>query len=352
MAVFSTTDTEEEVIEKVRATYRAYMPELDAWQKPSYHDVNSIVVGGIAWSAMNEARNGIDARVNPSTAVGSALDLIAASPPLFLTRNNPTPSTGYIFVSCDDTATVSAFAPGYVFSTADGVEFTVTDTTALDANGEALVPVQSVLEGSENNSCEGQPMDAPDGCAAVSRGVFGGFDRECDAQLRRRIFAARSKCFPLGSPQWYEAQILGAIDGITRTWLVSDGGMAKIFFLMEDKYPCGSPEQEDVDALNAYFEDECKIGLCFCPIFVPAKTAIISPEICWETPPEDINDVIDGMVDWLRANYEIGQSVHTNQIQCFLDSAFPQYGGTIKCCEEFTVDCETALTCVEILGPC
>ena len=54
--------------------------------KPNFFDVSSTVVGGIAWSAVNEARNGVDTRMNPQTAVGEYLDIIAATPPLNLTR--------------------------------------------------------------------------------------------------------------------------------------------------------------------------------------------------------------------------------------------------------------------------
>ena len=348
MTVFTDQDSEADIVDKVRSTFRAYVPESDAWKKPSFFEVSSIVLGGIAYSAINEARNGIDTRVNAATAVKPYLDIIAATPPLFLTRNNPTKSTGFIEVNCPD---MTAIPAGYIFETADGVQFSANDTVTLSA-GQGLVGVTSVLEGAAQNSCENQPFEMPLGCTAISRGIFGGFDLECDAQLRRRIFAARSKCYPLGSPQWYENQVGAAIEGITRSWLIQDGGMAKIMFLMEDKYPCGTPLQEDIDALKTHFLDECNMGLCFCPVFCAAKSETIAPEICWEFPPEDIQEVVEEMELWLRNNFDLGEGISTSQIQCFLDDAFPQYEGKIKCCDEYPAKCDVVYNCVEIIGPC
>ena len=348
MTDLSTQDSETEVIEKVRGIFRAYIPESDAWKSPSFFDVNAIVVGGIAFSAMNEARGGIDARVNPATAVGPFLDAVAATPPLSLTRRNPTPATGFVSVSCPDLSVIPA---GYTFETADGVSYVANSNVDL-AGGEGLVEVVSTLTGAEQNSPQNQPFVMPLGCSAVSQGIYGGNDRECDAQLRRRIFAARADYIPLGSPCWYESAVPAAIDGVTRTWFTRDGGMAKIIFLMEDKYPCGTPQQSDIDELKSYFNDECRIGLCFCPVFCAAKSGVIAPEICWSVDPDDICEVQEVMQEWLRANYDLGDAINTSEIQCFLNDYFPQYGGKIKCAKSYPAECDLVYNCVELIGGC
>lgn len=348
MGLFQPDDTEADVINKVRGIYRAYVPESDAWQEPSFYGINATIQGGLAWCAINEARNGIDARLNPSTAVAPYLDMIVALPPCRMTRNAPTKAGGIIMVK--DSSLV-AIPGGYVFTTAAGVTYTADATVTLDADGAGLVQVTSTGTGTAVNSPVDQPFEFSDG-TAQSLGIAGGYDQEDCEALRRRYFAKRQECLPFGSPCWYQSQLEGR-PGVTRSWFIKDGGAAKLVFLMENKYPCGVPLQVDIDEINAFFDDECKTGLCFCPVFCPAKSLTISPEICWTNgAPENVCDIADAMSQWLRQNYDLGQGVPSAQIQCFLDAAFPQYGGVIKCCKDYPPVCEAVYNCVELVGPC
>lgn len=333
---FKDAKKEAEFIESIRSIFRAYVPESDAWAKPNFFDINATVIGGIAWSAVNEARNGVDLRLNPQTAVGEYLDIIAATPPLDLTRRAATQATG--FVKVDYPVTV-----GYEFKAEDGTIYTATEA------GSGVIAVISKGYGKDQNSIENRPLEGSDGTAR-SLGIWGGYDVECDDQFRRRIYAAKSKFHFFGSACSYEDALL-AFPGVTRVWTAEDGGVAKIMFLMEDKYPCGQPRQEDIDEIIDYFKDECLSNMFFCPNFEGACTKTIAPEIEWTlTAPEDICEVQAAMTDWLRENYDIGEGVKIYEIQCWLDAYYPEYGGKIPCCDDYEPEPCCVYNCVQLLG--
>ena len=262
MVDFSTATTPEEFIEAARATFRAYVPESDAWAEPNFFSINATVIGGLFWNAWNEARNGLDKRINPQTAVGEYLDIIAGQPPLNMTRLAPTQSTGFVMVDLPGIVNVPA---GYLFTAADGTQYESVAFTTL-TGGQGTVEVRSVGTGSAVNSLNNRPLSASDG-SAVSLGIFGGNDVECDDSFRRRIFAAQARgAVFFGSPCSFGAAIL-AFPGVTRAWTFTDGLTTGVSFLMEDKYPCGVPLQSDIDEVTAFFKDECLCGRVFVCVF-------------------------------------------------------------------------------------
>lgn len=346
MVDFASAESEQDFIESIREIYRAYVPESDAWAQPNFFSVNATIVGGLAWSAVNEARRGFDVRVNLQTAEGEYLDLIAATPPLDLSRRPATVATGMLAVSGWPDATIPA---GTVFQTAAGVKFT-TDETVNVGGAYTIVDVTSVLPGAANNSLSNQPMTSG-AISAVSLGVFGGYDPESDDQLRARIYAEQTKYAFFGSACSYERMILG-VPGVSRAWAIEDGGVAKIVFLMEGKYPCGSPTDEDVAAVTEYFNDPCLTPLFFCPDFSPACSKSIDLVINWTVAPDDICAIEAAFEAWLRDTYEIGQGVRGCDIDAWLMDSYPEFGGRIDCCEDFPAISCCVYNCANLTPSC
>ena len=344
MVDLTSASNEVEFIESVRAIFRAYLPESDAWQSPNFFSINATIVGGLAWSAFNEAQNGLDLRINPQTAVGEYLDIIGGQPPLFLTRYGPTKSTGSVSVNFPSVLSIPV---GYVFTAANGVEYKVTAVTALTA-GVGTVPVISTGTGALQNSLIGQPLIGAAG-QAISLGLYGGNDGEDDESFRNRIFATQSKPTFFGSACSYENE-LKTITGVSRAWATEDGLVASIRFLMEKKYPCGVPLQADIDAVKAHFAQDCLTNMFFCPVFEPAVSLIISPEVTWGACPTDICEIEKAMQDWLRANYDISEGVTICEVENWLQQTYPEFDPKIKCCTDFPPVCGAVYNCVELVG--
>lgn len=344
MVDISSAETPNEFIEAVRSTFRAYVPESDAWAQPNFFSINATVIGGLAWSAYNEARNGLDMRLNPQTAAGEYLDLIAATPPLNLTRYGPTQSTGSVSVNFPSLATVPA---GYQFESADGTVYTVTATTPLVA-GIGTVPVISAGTGAAVNALNNQPLEAVDG-QAVSLGIYGGRDTESDDAFRARLYASQSRVAFFGSQCSYEREML-AIPGVTRAWAYNDGMVSKIAFLMEGTYPCGEPTAADIETAEEHFADECLTNLYSCLVFESAKTLKIHPAIEWTNCPDDICEIETAMQEWLRANYGLGQGVRSCDIERWLQDNYPDLGPRISCCEDYPATACAVYNCVELVG--
>lgn len=346
MVDFASAESEQEFIESIRDIYRAYVPESDAWAQPNFFSVNATVVGGLAWSAVNEARRGFDMRVNPQTAVGEYLDLIAGTPPLALVRRPATVATGEIIVSGWPDATIPA---GTMFETAAGVKFTTTETVNV-GGAFTIAEVVSVLAGSANNSLQNQPMTSGN-VSAISLGIFGGFDAETDDQFRARIYAEQTKYAFFGSACSYERMML-AVPGVSRAWAIEDGGVAKIVFLMEDKYPCGTPLAEDIEEIKAFFDDPCLTPLFFCPDFQPACSRSIDLVIEWTEAPDDICAIEAAFEEWLRVNYSIGEGVRGCDIDAWLKDSYPEYGPVIECCEDFPAISCCVYNCANLTPSC
>lgn len=150
---------EQETIEWVRGVFKAYVPESDAWAKPNFFDINATIIGGLMWSAINEAEELVDMRMNPQTVTGEYLDLLVAQPPLNLKRRSATQAVGSVNVELTEINTVPV---GYEFKTADDVVYTATAKVEL-VDGKGIVPVISKEYGSHTNSNHNQPLTAVGG---------------------------------------------------------------------------------------------------------------------------------------------------------------------------------------------
>jgi len=339
---FENAETESEFIDAIRSIFRAYVPESDAWSKPNFFDINATVIGGLAWSGYNEARNGIDARLNIRTVQGEALDLLAATPPLSFFRLGERPSMGSVKFTSDTVATVNA---GEVFTTADGVEYTATETVAL-VDGMAEIPVTSNANGVDQNSLPNQPLETALDGEVYSCGIVGGADVECDEDFRNRIFAERSKSFFFGSQKSYET-IVNGYPGITRVYF-KDGF---IFPMMDDTRPCGIPTCQDLENIADSFNDPCLTPAGCAPALSPATAKVFAPEISWCKAP-DYCAVEASIKQWLIENYGLGQAVVATDFIAFLNAEYSEFGASLVGCCDFPAEPYDIYSCVEIIHGC
>lgn len=338
--------SEQETIEWVRGIFKAYVPESDAWAKPNFFDINATVIGGLTWSAINEAKSLIDMRMNPQTVTGDYLDLLVAQPPLNLKRRSATQSIGSVSVELTE---INSVPLGYEFKTADDVVYTATAEIKLE-QGKGIVPVISKEYGSHTNAVPNQPLIAENG-TAISQGIYGGYDVECDEELRNRFYVEQAKFTYFGSQCSMEEE-LSTIRGVSRSWVVRDGAVVKMLVLMEDKYPdrCGIPMQRDFDEIRSYFEEECRTNLFFCPFFDAPNTETIAPEIEWRNGQPTICEVEKKMRAWLRGNYSLGDGIESCDIQNWLTENYGEYSPKVRCCGDYPARCDTVYNCVELLG--
>ena len=339
---FENAETESEFIDAIRSIFRAYVPESDAWAKPNFFDINATVIGGLAWSGYNEARNGIDARLNIRTVQGEALDLLAATPPLNFFRLGERPAMGSVKFISDTVATVNA---GEVFTTADGVEYTATETVTL-VDGMAEIPVTSNASGIDQNSLPNQPLDTVLDGEVYSCGIVGGADVECDEDFRNRIFAERSKSFFFGSQKSYE-NIVNGYPGVTRVYTL--GGY--ILPIMDGTRPCGIPTCQDLENIADSFNEPCLTPAGCAPTLALATGKVFAPEINWCKAP-DFCAVELAIQTWLRANYGLGDSISAADFLSFLNSEFRGFGATLGACCDFSAEPHEIYSCVEIIHGC
>lgn len=333
-----------DAIEETRRIIRTCAPESDAWKMPNPFGILAIVLGGLAWTALNEARNGVDARLDPSKQSGAALDRYAAGPKIGLTRYAATVSTGFVRISG---STASVIIKGTRFTDACGTVFETT-ASATVVNGVASVPVTSLVAGAAVNSLEGQPLAHDGDGAAVSGGIFGGYDVECDDDFRFRIFAAEATCSFFGSADGYIDILMGQ-PGVTRAWAYEDGTCAGIAVLMENKYPCGVPLEADLIALSAVFAEECAASIFGTPCLAAGAQRTIYPEIAWTKPPEDLCEIEAAMTEWLRATFGPMEPLPAAALAAWLSENYSDYGPQYTCGGAYPAFCGV-YNCVELVG--
>lgn len=280
--------TEAEVIDRVRQTFRAHLPESNAWVEPSNLSVTATVFGGIAWSLMQEARNGIDARAMPETATGEYLDAIASRPPYNTLRRAETYAEGWVEVSFLD---VNSIAVGDSFTRSDGVKYTVICAATLTA-GVGMVKVRANVAGTTGNAVSGMPLEDTRG-TVTSRGIVGGYGAETDDELRDRLY----RLYPgpvfgsLSSVEGLVANVHGVGQAVA---CPSDCGPVTVYAAMQGN---AIPSAADIAWIEGAFANPCSLPAFVCVTILPAiaKTLIVRlSEACGVNPLPALQAMIAG----------------------------------------------------------
>lgn len=315
--MFTTEMSEREVVNAVRNTFKAFIPESNAWAEPNHMSVSAQVFGGLAFSALCEARGGVDARVMIDTAEGAYLDAIAARPPYNTTRLPASKASGDLDVTFPGVAVVLT---GEVFTRDDGQEYTVLCDATLDADGVGVVKVEAVEAGVAGNAVYGYPFVDARGDVSVSlMGLNGGSAIECDDALKDRLYALQPFT-QFGSVKSLEQYAVG-LPGVASAKGCRDIGGVDLYFT-SDNGPI--PTAGEVAAVQAAFDDPCRkmIGLC---TRVRAATALTINVTITDPCPAGVSDadMSAALTAWLDANAMLGQGFAGGDIKDALQEAFP-----------------------------
>lgn len=264
--MLNTDMTEAQTIARARELFRAHIPESNAWLEPSNMSVVATVLGGLGWTIMQEARNGIEARVMPDTAIGAHLDAIAARPPFNLLRRGATKATGVVSVAF----TVSqSIAVGDSFTRSDGIKY-LAQCSFTGTTGQIAVIAQS--PGTAGNAISGMPFTDSRG-TVTSLGIVGGYGAESDEELRDRIYRSVPGAY-FGSVGSIEA-LVANVHGVSKVRACAmDCGPVVLFVALQGN---AIPTATDIQWIEGAFADPCAMPAHTCVNIRPAiaKTLIV-----------------------------------------------------------------------------
>jgi uncharacterized phage protein gp47/JayE len=259
-----TTDmTEVQAIARARELFRAHIPESNAWLEPSHLSIVATVIGGMGWSILQEARNGLEARAMPDTAQGQYLDAIAARPPFNTLRRAATNATGPLSVAF----TISqSIAVDDIFTRSDGIKY-----AALCAfTGTAgQIQVRAVDPGTIGNAASGMPLTDARG-TVTSMGIVGGYGIETEAELRDRMYRVVQAGY-FGSVGSIEAMV-ESVHGVGKASACGgDCGRVSVFVAMQDNIiPTDADLQWILQWIEGAFADPCAMPAHVCVDILPA----------------------------------------------------------------------------------
>lgn len=313
--MFTSEMCESEIVNAVRGLFQSHIPESNAWAEPNQMSVTAQVFGGLAFSALSEARNGIDNRIMIGTASGDYLDALAAKPPYNTSRLPATFATGCVSVCFVGVASLSA---GDALTRSDGAAYSVCCDVTLDADGCGDVEVKADVSGPDGNAVFGYPFTDVRGTATVCKsGIGGGNDVECDDDLKDRLYSLQPGC-AFGSLSSVEACALG-IQGIRYAKACEEIGGATLYIGTKDG---PVPTQVEIDTVQAVFDDPCKklIGTC---VKVRGVTSCELQVVISDPCPSSVSATAAGayLSEWV-STLPAGKAVSARQVELALLSQF------------------------------
>lgn len=263
-----TTDmTEVQAIARARELFRAHIPESNAWLEPSHLSIVATVIGGMGWSILQEARNGLEARAMPDTAQGAYLDAIAARPPFNTLRRAATNAQGALSVAFTASQSI---AVGDIFTRSDGVKY---EAVCAFTGTSGQIRVRAVDPGTIGNAAAGMPFTDTRG-SVTSLGVVGGYGVETDAELRDRMYRAVPARY-FGSVGSIEA-LVASVHGVSKASACGgDCGRVSVYVAMHgDTIPTAA----DLQWIEGAFADPCAMPAHACADILPAvpKTLVVT----------------------------------------------------------------------------
>jgi uncharacterized phage protein gp47/JayE len=251
-----------DMVQRARNAFRAEMPGTDAWVWPNNIYVSAKVIGGSVWEVFGRLK-WMDRQRFALTATGYELERhgldygISRLPSSYALGN-------VVFVANTWPLTIPVGTKVY---RNDGTSYTT--TTAQDINQytlSATVPIVADVAGKNGNTIYGTPMTTTlaniSSVAVDNIGIGQGADQETYGKLRTRILHRKRYPPNGGSEQDYIGWGL-SLPGVTRVFVKGNGygrGTVAVWFLMDDTYPAGIPQQNDVNAMQAYLESVAPVN--------------------------------------------------------------------------------------------
>lgn len=248
-------DTVKEVVQRTRNLFRAEMPGTDAWLWPSNIYVSAKVIGGSVWEVFGKLA-WIDKQRFAMTATGYELERHGLE--YGITRKPASFARGNLIVYAAQGYTVPE---GAQFTRFDGVTFTSTRAADVGAyTGYATVPVVADAAGKAGNTTYGSELSFTDEQITTARvddiGLGQGADLEDDESLRDRILF-RKRYPPHGGAEYDYVRWARDLPGVTRAFARGNAfgpGTVGVWFLMDDTYVAGIPQEVDVAAVQEYID--------------------------------------------------------------------------------------------------
>ncbi|WP_315701285.1 MULTISPECIES: baseplate J/gp47 family protein [unclassified Bradyrhizobium] len=249
-----------ESVERVRRSFRSYLPSTNAWIKPNNINPTSKVFGGIEHLIFQFA-DYIQKQKFALTADGENLDKHGEE--LGLSRRPARPASGKVSIVTTDALAVDA---GAVLTRDDGARYLAAAAGTIAGAGTLIVPVIAVSSGADSNAIANTPLDLTSGfsgpgltdatASVDSAGIVGGLNVEEDGApytgdlgtFRGRILFRKRNPPAGGSPADYVTWASEVV-GVTRVFVerrFNGPGTVRVFPLMDDLYADGIPQAADI----------------------------------------------------------------------------------------------------------
>lgn len=233
-----------------------------------------------------------------------------------------------------DTAVLS----GWTYQRADGWEYVVSQTTNLDSQGQAAVPVVSLVAGYDGNAPVNTSLRLTRSVAGLNPSatvisLAGGADAESIESFRQRVIFRWRNPPQAGTLPDYEAWAREAHPAVTRAWATSNemGHNTVTVRVVTDHDPAGLiPSQEVLDTVAQYIRQRMPatpVLYVVAPIPMPVA---VSLQVLPDTPEvrAEVELEID---DWFLSDPDIlpGGSVYRSRLSEAISKATGERSHTL-----------------------
>ncbi|MEP0518576.1 MAG: baseplate J/gp47 family protein [Hyphomicrobiales bacterium] len=269
-----------QISERIRGHFEAELPGSNPRIWPNNLFVSAKVFAAAMFDGYQAIRYALD-QAFVTSATGEFLERHGAE--IAINRLAATYSTGKVTIDGPQGTIIPAAAQ---FTRADGVIYESTLTTqTIGSSGSIDIDVQAVEAGANGNGIAstalglGTTINGITSVVVHIDGIGGGADVENDFSLRERILFRMQNRPHGGSPPEY-IDWSRELAGVTRVWVeraYNGPGTVGIFFMMDDAYADGIPQQIDVQALTSYLGTQAPAPAAltvYAPIAVPMNVTI------------------------------------------------------------------------------
>lgn len=345
--------TEREVINHTLRTFQAQFGAVAALPNNNIN-MTAITIGGLISQFARGARNDIDARLMPDTAIGENLDRIGA--PFGVFRRPAKKAAGAVKVMGDDGTIVSGSAArcdgfGYTIlgpavppsdecetiliceldaCPSEGLDTCATGPAAI-VDGCAWAWVEATTAGALGNYPAGTDLeDFADGVTLEvgPGGITGGCDIECDDDFRRRIILADPRRPSANSPCDIRDRIATA-PGVTRVWIRECCGVLEFCFAMDACYPDSQPQADDAASVAAFLDDPCLAPLGQVKIKPICAQGLDISLSCISGVQCDIPTLEAGLRSWLIQTAQLGETILRDDLALIIRALCPGFRFTL-----------------------
>lgn len=254
----------DDLLERARQAFRAYLPGSDAWGWPNNIGPTAKAVAGAVHEVFGFA-DYIQKQKFALTADRENLDLHGAE--LGLARKPAAPARGFVRVTASSAVIVH---PGAEFRRSDDISYRALVGGSTPGPGTLDVDVVATSDGKNTIAQAGADLAivagvTGDALAQVGiQGIAGGADVEADGEphtmdlgtFRGRILFRKRNPPHGGAPSDYVLWA-GSVAGVTRVFverLWIGAGTVRVFVLMDDLYANGIPPGPEVQRVSDYVQ--------------------------------------------------------------------------------------------------